>query len=68
MKKTYMNYGMPVRETIYVILSPRRSREREKGAECLFKEIKDEKFPNLARELDSQVHKILRSPQNFNHK
>lgn len=31
-------------------------KEREKGAERLFKEIKAENFQNLRKELDIQVH------------
>lgn len=42
--------------------------KEEKRLESLFKEPMAEKFPNLARDLDVQVHEARESPQNFNTK
>lgn len=36
--------------------------QREKRAEQLFKKIMTEKFPNLGRYFDIQVHKVCKSP------
>ena len=46
--------------------SPRE--EREKVAEHLFKEIIGEKFSNLGRNLDIQVHEAQSSPPKFRSK
>ena len=35
---------------------------REKVVENLLKEIKAEKFPNLAKYMDNQIHEVNRSP------
>lgn len=36
--------------------------ERKKGAESLFKEIIDENFLNLGKDLGIKVHKVNRTP------
>lgn len=41
---------------------------REKGAESIFKEIIAEKFPNLGKELDIQVHEANKIPCYLNAK
>lgn len=38
-----------------------RRRETEKGEETLFKEIRAEKFPNLGKDVDIQVHEAQRT-------
>jgi len=43
-----------------------KQKEREKGAESLFKEMITESFPNMGRHLDIQVHKAHRSPNQLN--
>ena len=42
--------------------------ESDKGAKNLLKEIMTESIANLGRDMDIQVHKINRLPQNFNPK
>ena len=42
--------------------------ERAKGAQSLFKEIIAENFPNLGKELDTQVHETKRTPNYLNAK
>lgn len=56
MKKAYMNYGISLTETIYALLKLPEGDKREKGALSLFKAIMAEKFSNLGRDLDNQVH------------
>ena len=43
-------------------------RDRERRTESLFKEIMAENSPNLGRDMNTQVHKIHRSPNRFNPK
>ena len=42
--------------------------ERERGAENLFKEIIAEKFPDLGKELDIQIHEVNRTHNYLNAK
>ena len=41
-------------------------REHAEGAESLFKEVMNENFPNLGKEMDIQVHEACKSPNRFN--
>lgn len=41
---------------------------REKGAESIFKEVIAEKFPNLGKELDIQIHEANKIPCYLNAK
>lgn len=40
-------------------------RKRVWGSETLFKEIMNENFPNLGKEMDIQVHEACKSPNRF---
>lgn len=42
--------------------------EEKKGTESLFKEIIDENFPNLGKDLSLQVHKANKTPYSLNAK
>ena len=41
-------------------------REHEEGAESLFKEVINENFPNLGKEMDIHAHEVRKSPNRFN--
>ena len=45
-----------------------RRKESEKGAECIFREIIAENFPNLGKKLDIQVHEAKRTSNYLNAK
>ena len=66
-RKAYMNYEIPLRDTIMYYWSSRR-REGEKGAENVFKEIMNENFVSWGRYLHNQVHGAQMSPKCFNSK
>lgn len=51
MKKANINYGTPVRETVYTTGVP-EGEERENGVESLFKERIAKNFPSLGKDLD----------------
>ena len=42
--------------------------EKRKGKERLFKEIMDENFPNLGKEIGIQIHDAQRIPNRLNPK
>ena len=45
---------------------PRRRREREKGPEKISEEITVENFPNMGKEIDTQVQEAQRVPYRRN--
>ena len=45
---------------------PRRRREREKGPEKIFEEIIVENFPNMGKEIATQVQEAQRVPDRIN--
>ena len=64
-KEAYRIYEMPLRKSKHN-WNPKE--ESDKGAKNLLKEIMTENIANLGRDMDIQVHKINRLPQNFNPK
>ena len=55
MKTIYVNYEIPSKKKKSTHNWSPEGKEREKGAECLFKETVTENFPNLRIRLDVQV-------------
>ena len=51
---------------IRIIGGPRRTREREKGPEKIFEEIIVENFPNMGKEIATQVQEVQRLPYRKN--
>ena len=47
-------------------MGPRRRREREKGPEKIFEEIIVENFPNMGKEIATQVQEVQRVPGRIN--
>lgn len=47
---------------------PGKERERERGAEDIFKEMIAENFPNLGKKLCIQAHEANRTPNHLNEK
>ena len=45
-----------------IIMGIQGGKEREMGAESLYKETVAENFPNLRKELGKQIHKAKRTP------
>ena len=63
MKNFYKNYLNEFRKATQGYLS-----QKEKRGESLFEEIILEKFPNLEKKLDIQIHKAKRTPNDLNTK
>ena len=65
--KKWGNSSRPIsfRKDDTKVISNPKGEEREKAAECLFKEITAEKVPNLGKELDIQVHEITSYKMTF---
>ena len=45
---------------------PRRRREREKGPEKIFEEIIVKDFPNMGKEIATEVQEVQRAPGRIN--
>ena len=50
------------------IINITEKEEREKGTESLFKQVADENFPNLWKELDPQIQEASKTPSHLNPK
>ena len=48
------------------IITVPEGEEKENGAECLFKEMIAENFPNLGKQLERHVHEAKRMPNYLN--
>lgn len=64
-KKEYENYSIPVEKKNLSITGVLEEKRVVKGTESLAKEIMAMNFPNLMRDLDTQVHVAHQSLQNF---
>ena len=53
------------RDNLCIIGVP-EGEKKEKAVESLFREIMDENFPNMGRDLEIQLHEANRSPNKFN--
>ena len=47
-------------------MGPRRRRDREKGPEKIYEKIIAENFPNMEKEIVTQVQKVQRVPGRIN--
>lgn len=54
-----------VKQNNICIMVALEGREHEEGSETLLKEIMNENFPNLGKEMDIQVHEACKSPNRF---
>lgn len=57
-----------IRKTNIKIISLQEGEERDKGAKNIFKEIIDDSFSNLGKELNIQIYKANRTPYYCNTK